>query len=109
MAELAGWSPFHFSRVFTAVVGTSPAAFHAALRLERAKRLLLTTDLPVTEVCFESGYASPGSFTARFGHFVGVSPGRLRRLPEETAPIVDGSPGSRFPTRSRRRGTPCSG
>ena len=85
MAEVAGWSLFHFARVFKTVVGVSPGAFHAALRIERAKRLLLTTDLPVIEVCFESGYDGLGSFTSRFGRCVGVSPARLRRLPEATA------------------------
>ena len=95
LAEIAGWSPFHFSRVFKEVVGVSPVAFQAALRMEYAKRLLLTTDLPVTEVCFESGYDGLGTFTTRFTHLVGVPPGRLRRLPELVAPILAAVPTDR--------------
>jgi AraC-like DNA-binding protein len=97
MADMAGWSPFHFSRVFRAVVGVSPGAFHAALRIERAKHLLLTTDLPVTEVCFEVGYDGLGSFTTRFTRLVGVPPGRLRRLPELVAPVLASLPGALEP------------
>ena len=97
MADMAGWSPFHFSRVFRAVVGVSPGAFHAALRIERAKHLLLTTDLPVTEVCFDVGYDGLGSFTSRFTRLVGVPPGRLRRLPELVAPVLASLPGAPEP------------
>lgn len=80
MAACAGFSPFHFSRVFRDQTGVPPGVFHGALRLERAKQLLVETDLPVTDVCFEAGYTSLGSFVARFSRLVGVSPGRLRAL-----------------------------
>lgn len=83
LAEIAGFSPFHFSRLFREATGLPPGRFQIALRLERAKRLLLTTDLSVTEVCFAVGYDSLGTFTTRFTELVGVSPGRLRRLPVE--------------------------
>lgn len=71
----------------------SPNAFHAALRIDLAKRLLLTTEPPVTEVCLESGYEGLGTFTSRFGRLIGVSPSRLRRLPELAAPVVEGLAG----------------
>jgi AraC family transcriptional regulator len=90
MADMACLSPFHFSRVFRDVAGIPPAAFFGALRLDRAKRLLLQTDQSVTEVCFALGYASLGSFTTRFSNHVGVSPGRFRRLPEATAAAFAG-------------------
>lgn len=82
MAEIANLSPYHFARVFRQITGIPPGEFLTALRLERAKRLLLTTDLSVTDVCFEVGYTSLGTFTTRFTDLVGLSPGRLRRLPE---------------------------
>lgn len=82
MAEIAGLSPFHFARVFRRVTGIPPGEFLGVLRLERAKHLLLTTDLSVTDICFEVGYSSLGTFTTRFTDLVGVSPGQLRRLPE---------------------------
>ncbi len=84
MAEMACLSPFHFCRVFRRAAGIPPAAFFTALRLDRAKRLLLDTDASVTEICYTLGYASLGAFTTRFSHHVGVSPGRFRRLPEAT-------------------------
>ena len=88
MADVAHLSPFHFARVFKGVTGISPGEFSGALRLERAKRLLLTTDLSVADVCFEVGYESLGTFTARFARLVGVPPGRMRRLPEELDSVL---------------------
>lgn len=83
MADVACLSPYHFSRVFKGVTGVPPGEFMGALRLERAKQLLLTTELSVGQVCFEVGYESLGTFTSRFTRLVGVPPGRMRRLPEE--------------------------
>ena len=87
LAEVAALSRFHFNRVFRRLTGIPPACFLAALRLERAKRLLLTTDISVTEVCFEVGYSSLGTFVSRFTQMVGVSPNVLRR----EAQILHGS------------------
>jgi len=91
MADVAHLSPYHFARVFRRVTGIPPGEFQSAVRLERAKHLLLTTDLSVTEVCFEVGYNSLGTFTTRFTRLVGVSPGRVRLLPEELYTFLDGS------------------
>lgn len=88
MAETAGLSPDHFVRVFRGITGVSPFRFRRALRMRRAAELLLTTDLPVIDVCDEVGYASLGSFTTAFTRLVGVSPGRLRRLPAEVGRAV---------------------
>src|SRR3989442_3586570 len=52
MAEIAGFSPYHFDRIFRSVTGVSPTEFLAALRLEMAKRLLLTKALRVIDVSF---------------------------------------------------------
>lgn len=89
MADLAGLSPFHFSRVFRGTTGIPPGEFNAALRLDAAKRLLLETELSVTDICFEVGYESLGAFTTRFTRLVGVSPGQFRHLPELTAPCFE--------------------
>jgi AraC-like DNA-binding protein len=82
LADMAFMSRFHFNRVFAAVAGIPPGEFMTALRFERAKELLLTTDLSVTDVCFEVGYGSLGTFSARFTQLVGVSPAEFRRLPD---------------------------
>ncbi|MFQ5571301.1 MAG: helix-turn-helix transcriptional regulator [Rhodothermales bacterium] len=83
MADIAHCSPFHFNRIFRQVAGIPPSQFLYALRLQKAKQLLLTTDLNVTDVCFEVGYNSLGSFTTRFTELVGVTPTQLRRLADE--------------------------
>jgi len=78
MADIACLSPYYFSRVFHGIIGIPPGEFLATLRLDLAKRLLLTTSLSVTDICFEVGYNSLGSFTTRFTQLVGVSPRQLR-------------------------------
>lgn len=80
MAAFAGVSRSHFDRLFRNVTGLCPRHFQTALRLRTATRLLLTTDHSVTDICFEIGYESLGSFVTRFTHAFGVSPQRLRQL-----------------------------
>jgi AraC family transcriptional regulator len=80
LADAAQMSPFHFNRIFHCMVGVVPRVFLAALRLEHAKQLLLTTQRNITEVCFDVGYKSMGTFTSRFTQFVGMSPSSLRVL-----------------------------
>ena len=87
MAKIAYLSPFHFNRVFRQITGIPPTQFLYALRLEEAKRLLLTTHLSVLNICYKVGYNSLGSFTTRFTQLVGLPPFQLRRLPERSLPL----------------------
>lgn len=80
MSKIAYISPYHFNRIFRQITGIPPNQFFYALRLETAKRLLLTTDTNVTDVCFDVGYNSLGTFIRRFTGLVGVSPSRFRSL-----------------------------
>lgn len=80
MARLAHLSPAYFDRIFRQITGIPPVQFLYALRIEAAKRLLLTTSLSVIDVCYEVGYNSIGTFTSRFTHLVGVSPRQFRYL-----------------------------
>ena len=80
VSRIAHLSPFHFSRIFRRVTGVPPFKFLAALRMVEARRLLLTTEMSVTEVCLDVGYRSLGTFTTHFRQLVGVGPRRLRRL-----------------------------
>jgi AraC family transcriptional regulator len=80
MSKIAYISPYHFNRIFRQITGIPPNQFFYALRLENAKRLLLTTDTNVTDVCFDVGYNSLGTFIRRFTGLVGVSPSRFRSL-----------------------------
>jgi AraC family transcriptional regulator len=80
LADIAIMSSSYFERVFRDIVGVPPRLFLGALRLEAAKRLLLTTPLNVLDVCYEVGYDSLGTFTTRFTDFVGVPPSWLRQM-----------------------------
>lgn len=84
MARLALLSPYHFSRVFRSITGVPPHCFLTALRMQAAKRLLLTTELRVIDVCFSVGYQSIGTFTTRFKELVGTTPRKFRETSEET-------------------------
>lgn len=78
MASEAGYSRFHFARAFRAAYGETPRTYLTRRRIERAKTLLRTANLSVTEVCFLVGFASLGSFSARFRALVGQSPNEYR-------------------------------
>ncbi|MGO1593553.1 MAG: helix-turn-helix transcriptional regulator, partial [Ancrocorticia sp.] len=70
--------------------GQPPMEYLAALRFAEAKRLLLTSDEPVVDVCAEVGFSSLSTFTRRFRDAVGTAPAELRRLAESVAerPVV---------------------
>ncbi|HEY6803372.1 MAG TPA: AraC family transcriptional regulator [Pyrinomonadaceae bacterium] len=80
MSRKAYISPCHFNRIFRQITGIPPNQYFYALRLESAKRLLLTTNTSVTDVCFDVGYNSLGTFIRRFTGLVGLSPSRFRSL-----------------------------
>lgn len=85
MADIACQSPFHFNRVFHRLTGVPPIQFHYALRLQEAKRLLISTDLRITDICFDVGYGSLGTFVTRFNALVGLSPTSFRRYARQLA------------------------
>lgn len=85
LADQAGYSPFHFSRLFSAQLGIGPGQYLIALRVARAKELLLADDDPVIDVACEVGFDSLSSFGRRFRSTVGVTPGQLRRLAQTVA------------------------
>ena len=60
MAREAGYSRFHFARAFAAAYGETPRAYLTRRRIERAKTLLRTANLSVTEICFLVGFSSLG-------------------------------------------------
>jgi AraC-like DNA-binding protein len=70
----------HLSRQFRAAYGESPYSYLMTRRIERAMTLLRRGDLSVTEVCFEVGCSSLGTFSTRFSELVGVSPSVYRRI-----------------------------
>lgn len=86
MSRVAYLSTFHFNRVFHQITGLPPAKFISAMRLDEAKRLLLNTNLSITDVCFEVGYNSLSTFTRRFTQRVGLGPREFRYLAERITP-----------------------
>ncbi|MBN8867852.1 MAG: helix-turn-helix transcriptional regulator [Solirubrobacterales bacterium] len=88
LARDAHMSPGHFSRKFRAAYGESPYSYLMTRRIERAMALLRRGDLNVTEVCFEVGCSSLGTFTSRFTELVGRSPGAYRREMADGAPLL---------------------
>jgi AraC-like DNA-binding protein len=69
----------HLSRQFRLAYGESPYSYLMTRRIERAMALLRRGDLSVTEVCFEVGCASLGTFSTRFTELVGMPPSAYRR------------------------------
>jgi AraC-like DNA-binding protein len=78
-AREAFLSPFYFGRLFAEAFGETPHEFVTRLRIDRAKRLLLSDGASVTDICFDVGYESLGSFSARFHSLTGLSPAAFRR------------------------------
>ena len=83
LACVAAVSKYHLVRVFDEMTGVSPRYFLACLRMQRAKELLLATNTSVTEVCFEVGYSSLGTFSNTFRDLVGLTPEAFRALPKK--------------------------
>jgi AraC-like DNA-binding protein len=72
-------SPFHFSRLFKKLTGTSPHAYLASLRASRAQALLAETDLSITEIGTRVGYSGPSHFTRAFRQATGLTPRAFRK------------------------------
>ncbi len=81
LAEIAGaayLSEFHFARLFKKITGATPHAYLAALRIERARRLLAETDLSIGEIGARVGYTSQSHFTKVFHAATGLTPKAFR-------------------------------
>lgn len=78
LAGYAGYSTYHFTRIFKERIGLSPLYYVSSLRLQKAKELLLHTNLSVRDIGLEIGQQSLGTFTSRFTERVGVSPSHFR-------------------------------
>lgn len=79
LARSAHMSAGHLSRQFRLAYGESPYSYLMTRRIERAMALLRRGDLSVTEVCFEVGCSSLGTFSTRFTELVGMPPSTYRR------------------------------
>jgi transcriptional regulator GlxA family with amidase domain len=78
LARIAHVSKAHFIRTFGATFGETPHRYLQRRRVERAMFLLWQTELSVTEICLEVGFASLGTFSRTFRAIVGESPSAYR-------------------------------
>jgi AraC-like DNA-binding protein len=83
-AREACLSAFHFHRLYAAAFGETPHDFLTRLRIDRARQLLLSGNMSVTDICFEVGYSSLGSFSHKFRSLVGRSPSAYQREARRT-------------------------
>ncbi|HTW69907.1 MAG TPA: AraC family transcriptional regulator [Acetobacteraceae bacterium] len=78
-AGTAGLSPFHFLRLFSAVLGVTPHQYLLRARLRRAARLLAGDTRSITDIAFDSGFADLSNFIRTFHRAAGMSPRRFRQ------------------------------
>lgn len=88
LAQGVHMSAGHLSRQFRLAYGESVYSYLMTRRIERAMALLRRGDLSVTQVCFEVGCSSLGTFSTRFVELVGVSPGVYRRQCQRADPGI---------------------
>lgn len=78
LARASSVSQAHFARSFKAAFGVPPHRYLLTRRLERATALLRDTALPITEIAFQAGWNSLGTFGRTFRDVIGESPGEFR-------------------------------
>jgi AraC family transcriptional regulator len=83
LAELVDLSLFHFARAFKQSFGVPPHRYHSARRMDRARNLLQSPALSVTQIGAQTGFRETSSFTRAFRRFTGVTPTEYRRHRED--------------------------
>ena len=85
LAQVSAVSPAHFARSFKQAFGLPPHRYLLTRRIERAVALLRDSDLPVTEIAFQTGWKSLGTFGRIFRDITGENPGQLRAREQAVA------------------------
>ena len=93
LAEVSCVSQAHFARSFKQAFGVPPHRYLLTRRIERAMALLRDTELPVTDIAFQTGWSSLGTFGRNFRDITGASPGEFRRRARAAARGLDQVPG----------------
>lgn len=78
ISSQACFSRYHFLRLFRDTFAKTPHQYLVERRIEKAKELLKSDDLRVTDICFEVGFQSLGSFSSLFHKYVGHAPANYR-------------------------------
>ena len=80
----ACFSRYHFLRLFRQTFDKTPHQYLVERRIEKAKELLTSNDLRITDICFEVGFQSLGSFSSLFHRYVGHPPMTYRERIRES-------------------------
>lgn len=79
MSRLAGYSSYHFLRLFRSIMGKTPNRYLSDCRLARAKLLLVSTELPVEQIALLTGFRQSSYFIKVFKLAEGLPPSQYRR------------------------------
>jgi transcriptional regulator GlxA family with amidase domain len=93
LARVSGVSEAHFARSFKQAFGVPPHRYLLTRRIERAVTLLRDTELPITEIAFQTGWGSLGSFGRTFRDITGDHPSAVRTRARAMAPELARVPG----------------
>ena len=74
LSSIAGLSPFHFARAFKKSVGVTPHDYVIQRRVERARELLVGSDMPLSEIALAAGFADQSHCARRFREYIGMCP-----------------------------------
>jgi AraC-like DNA-binding protein len=85
LARVSRVSEAHFARSFKQAFGVPPHRYLLTRRIERATALLRDTDRPITEIAFDTGWESLGTFGRTFRDVTGESPGAIRARAQAAA------------------------
>ena len=86
VSRAVGVSRYSLSRLFSGGLHTSFCDYVNGLRVQRAQQLLDSTDLPVTQIAFDSGFDNPRTFNRAFLHVCGVTPREFRNAVRKVSP-----------------------
>ncbi|HEV7609983.1 MAG TPA: helix-turn-helix transcriptional regulator [Steroidobacteraceae bacterium] len=92
LARVSRVSQAHFARSFRDAFGVPPHRYLLTRRIERAKALLRDTELSITDIAFQTGWKSLGTFGRIFRDITGQSPGQLRAHEKAAAHQLDRVP-----------------
>ena len=92
LARVSGVSEAHFARSFKDAFGVPPHRYLLTRRIERATALLRDTEMPITEIAFQTGWGSLGTFGRTFRDVTGESPGAIRERARAAASELDRMP-----------------
>ena len=83
LAEIAGITPQHLCRVFKETMNMKPSEYLILCRMNEAKQLLKHSDIPIAEICRQTGFSNPGYFSTVFSQHEGIPPNVYRKKNRE--------------------------